>query len=90
MRVKTTSAADMHTKYIHGSGDTSAYLNLDPSFKNPASSETNGLKVTIDGTAIWNGQNMERTELIPQTSENLGVSILGVCCRYESRANSAY
>ncbi|KAL1744415.1 hypothetical protein HDZ31DRAFT_38633 [Schizophyllum fasciatum] len=62
--------------YIHGNGDTSTYLGLDPSFKNPASSESNGLKVTIDGTAIWNGQNMERTELIPQTKENLGTGNL--------------
>ncbi|KZP31511.1 carbohydrate-binding module family 1 protein [Athelia psychrophila] len=59
--------------YIHGSQATSHYLALDPSYKNPAdTAETNGIKITIDGTALWNGQTMERTELIPQTSANLG------------------
>ncbi|KAF8319006.1 hypothetical protein DL93DRAFT_264081 [Clavulina sp. PMI_390] len=58
--------------YIHGSGATSEYLNLDPSYKNPASTETHGLKLTIDNTAFWNGQTMQRTEIIPQTTANLG------------------
>ncbi|KAI0036450.1 hypothetical protein K488DRAFT_14634, partial [Vararia minispora EC-137] len=62
--------------YIHGSGLTSEYLALDPSYKNPASSETHGLRVTIDGTSHWNGQTMERTEIIPQTKQNLGVGNL--------------
>ncbi|EAU86087.1 hypothetical protein CC1G_07166 [Coprinopsis cinerea okayama7 len=58
--------------YIKGSGPTSRYLNLDPSYKNPAiTSELRGLKVTIDTTATWNSQMM-RTELIPQTNANLG------------------
>ncbi|KAI0775527.1 hypothetical protein BD413DRAFT_277411 [Trametes elegans] len=58
--------------YIHGSQPTSHYLALDPAFKNPAdTAETHGLRVTIDSTATWNS-NMERAELIPQTSENLG------------------
>ncbi|THH23170.1 hypothetical protein EUX98_g8009 [Antrodiella citrinella] len=58
--------------YIHGTGPTSDYLALDPSYKNPAdTAETNGLRVTIDSTATWNSQ-MERTELIPQTTQNLG------------------
>ncbi len=55
-------------KYIHGSGPTSDYLALDASFKNPAiASESKGLKATISANATWNGQTMERTELIPQT-----------------------
>ncbi|KAK7681547.1 hypothetical protein QCA50_015279 [Cerrena zonata] len=62
--------------YIHGSQPTSHYLALDPSYKNPAmASETHGLKATIDSGATWNSQ-MERTELIPQTSANLGTGNL--------------
>ncbi|EIW81051.1 hypothetical protein CONPUDRAFT_104186 [Coniophora puteana RWD-64-598 SS2] len=58
--------------YIHGSQNTSHYLALDPSYKNPAdTSETHGLKLTIDSTSTWNSQ-FERSELIPQTKENLG------------------
>ncbi|KIP05155.1 carbohydrate-binding module family 1 protein [Phlebiopsis gigantea 11061_1 CR5-6] len=58
--------------YIHGTEPTSHYLALDPSFKNPAdTSETHGLKMSIDSSATWNSQ-MERCELIPQTTENLG------------------
>ncbi|OCB88929.1 hypothetical protein A7U60_g3884 [Sanghuangporus baumii] len=63
--------------YIHGSGATSDYLALDPSYKNPADTdETQGLRVTIDSSAIWNSDGMERTELIPQTSANLGTGNL--------------
>ncbi|ETW81699.1 carbohydrate-binding module family 1 protein [Heterobasidion irregulare TC 32-1] len=62
--------------YIHGTQPTSHYLALDPSYKNPAdTAETNGLRVTIDSTATWNSQ-MERTELIPQTTANLGTGNL--------------
>ncbi|KAJ3756809.1 hypothetical protein EV360DRAFT_84623 [Lentinula raphanica] len=62
--------------YIHGTEPTSHYLALSPSYKNPAdSAETNGLMVTIDSTAEWNS-DMERTELIPQTTQNLGVGNL--------------
>jgi len=58
--------------YIHGTEPTSHYLALDPSYKNPADTqEIHGLKVTIDSTATWNSQ-MERAELIPQTTQNLG------------------
>ncbi|KAF9533167.1 hypothetical protein CPB83DRAFT_867135 [Crepidotus variabilis] len=58
--------------YIHGSQATSHYLALDTSYKNPAiSSESHGLKMTIDSGATWNSQ-MERAELIPQTTANLG------------------
>ncbi|KAL1956321.1 hypothetical protein VTO42DRAFT_7404 [Malbranchea cinnamomea] len=53
--------------YIHGSGPVTQYVNLDPSFKNPADNATiQGAKITIDSTAKWNS-DMWRTELIPQT-----------------------
>ncbi|GFF54194.1 hypothetical protein IFM46972_09964 [Aspergillus udagawae] len=59
--------------YIHGSGKTTEYLGLSPDFKNPAdTSDAQGVRITIDGTSFWNGQNMERSELIPQTTANLG------------------
>jgi len=46
-----------------------SYVNLSPDFKNPADSGSKqGAKITLDNTAYWNGQNMRRTELIPQTS----------------------
>ncbi|KAJ7095816.1 hypothetical protein B0H15DRAFT_937745 [Mycena belliarum] len=62
--------------YIHGTQNSSHYLALDPSFKNPAdTNETNGLRMTIDTTATWNSQ-MERAELIPQTTANLGTGNL--------------
>jgi len=62
--------------YIHGTQPTSHYLALSPSYKNPAdTAETNGLKMTIDSTATWNSQ-MERAELIPQTTANLGTGTL--------------
>ncbi|KAJ6537476.1 hypothetical protein B0H10DRAFT_1898343, partial [Mycena sp. CBHHK59/15] len=62
--------------YIHGTQNTSHYLALDPSFKNPAgSAETHGIRMTIDTTATWNSQ-MERAELIPQTTANLGTGNL--------------
>ncbi|RYP75869.1 hypothetical protein DL771_002133 [Monosporascus sp. 5C6A] len=55
--------------YIHGNGPTTDYVNLSPDFKNPADrASTQGVKITLDSTAYWNGQNMRRTELIPQTS----------------------
>ncbi|CAO2654143.1 Nn.00g108760.m01.CDS01 [Neocucurbitaria sp. VM-36] len=53
--------------YIHGSGATSKYVNLSPSFKNPGDTGSKqGAKITIDSTAKWNS-DMWRTELIPQT-----------------------
>ncbi|RPD54645.1 hypothetical protein L226DRAFT_487992 [Lentinus tigrinus ALCF2SS1-7] len=62
--------------YIHGSQPTSHYLALDPAYKNPADTdETHGLRMTIDSTATWNS-NMERAELIPQTTQNLGTGNL--------------
>ncbi|MCJ1306779.1 hypothetical protein MMC25_000422 [Agyrium rufum] len=55
--------------YIHGAGPISEYVNLDPSYKNPADTvSTQGVKMSIDSTSYWNGQQMRRTELIPQTT----------------------
>ncbi|TVY16044.1 hypothetical protein LARI1_G004922 [Lachnellula arida] len=55
--------------YIHGSENATSYVNLDPTFKNPADTvSTQGVKITLDSTSYWNGQTMRRTELIPQTS----------------------
>ncbi|KAH6848101.1 carbohydrate-binding module family 1 protein [Chaetomium sp. MPI-CAGE-AT-0009] len=55
--------------YIHGSSPVTSYVNLSPDYKNPADSGSKqGAKITLDNTAYWNGQNMRRTELIPQTT----------------------
>jgi hypothetical protein len=55
--------------YIHGSSPVTSYVNLSPSYKNPADTGSKqGAKITLDNTAYWNGQNMRRTELIPQTT----------------------
>jgi len=55
--------------YIHGPSPVTAYVNLSPSYKNPSDAGSKqGAKITLDNTAYWNGQNMRRTELIPQTS----------------------
>lgn len=55
--------------YIHGPGNVTEYINLSPSYKNPAdTSSIQGAKFTLDSTAYWEGQTMRRTELIPQTS----------------------
>ncbi|KAJ4286390.1 hypothetical protein N0V88_008013 [Collariella sp. IMI 366227] len=55
--------------YIHGPSAVTAYVNLSPSYKNPADTGSNqGAKITLDNTAYWNGQTMRRTELIPQTT----------------------
>ena len=62
----------IYTQYIHGSEPTTSYLELSSSYKNPADTcESKGLKLTVDSTSTWNS-NFERTELIPQTTENLG------------------
>jgi hypothetical protein len=54
--------------YIHGSGAVTKYVNLSPSYKNPADTNSKqGAKITIDNTAKWNS-DMWRTELIPQTT----------------------
>ncbi|KAK1769236.1 hypothetical protein QBC33DRAFT_513464 [Phialemonium atrogriseum] len=74
------SAADLNTwswsnqvgpyqYYIHGSGDVGKYISLSADFKNPSDTGSKqGAKFTLDSTAFWNGQNMRRTELIPQTT----------------------
>jgi len=55
--------------YIHGNGPITDYVNLNASYENPVDkSSKKGVKITTDATAVWNGQNMLRTELIPQTS----------------------
>ncbi|EJT73808.1 hypothetical protein GGTG_07663 [Gaeumannomyces tritici R3-111a-1] len=55
--------------YIHGSSPVASYINLSPSYKNPADAASRqGAKFTLDSTAYWNGQNMRRIELIPQTT----------------------
>ncbi|KAK4163704.1 Feruloyl esterase B [Cladorrhinum sp. PSN259] len=55
--------------YIHGSSPVTSYVNLSPDYKNPADTGSKqGAKITLDKTAYWNGQNMRRTELIPQTN----------------------
>ncbi|KAI3398739.1 hypothetical protein diail_8606 [Diaporthe ilicicola] len=55
--------------YIHGSGAVTEYVNLSPSYKNPADTTSKqGAKISLTSTAYWNGQTMRRTELIPQTS----------------------
>ncbi|OCL08446.1 carbohydrate-binding module family 1 protein [Glonium stellatum] len=54
--------------YIHGSGAVTEYVNLSPTYKNPADTASKqGVKITIDSTAKWNS-DMWRTELIPQTT----------------------
>ncbi|KAF1843087.1 glycoside hydrolase family 131 protein, partial [Cucurbitaria berberidis CBS 394.84] len=54
--------------YIHGSGAVDKYVKLDSAYKNPTDTGSKqGVKITIDDTARWNGQSMLRTELIPQT-----------------------
>ncbi|KAI6349056.1 hypothetical protein MCOR25_010733 [Pyricularia grisea] len=55
--------------YIHGSGSVDKYISLSPAYRNPNdTASAQGSRFTLDGTAFWNGQNMRRTELIPQTS----------------------
>jgi len=63
--------------YIHGPSPTANYLALSSSNKNPAdTTDAQGIKTTIDGTSFWSGQTMERTEIIPQTTANLGTGHL--------------
>ena len=55
--------------YIHGDSPVNKYINLDATYKNPADAASQkGAKFTIDGTSYWHGQNMRRTELIPQSN----------------------
>ncbi|CAE6429319.1 unnamed protein product [Rhizoctonia solani] len=58
------------------SGPPSDYLALSSSYKNPAiTRESKGLKLSISPNATWNSQ-MERTELIPEGTANLGTGTL--------------
>ncbi|KAH8825374.1 hypothetical protein DL96DRAFT_1670497 [Flagelloscypha sp. PMI_526] len=59
--------------YIHGTAATSNYLLPGTTYKNPADTkDLRGIKLSIDNTSSWNGQTMARTEIIPQTTQNLG------------------
>ncbi|CZR62266.1 related to endoglucanase c [Phialocephala subalpina] len=63
--------------YIHGTENVTSYVNLDSTFKNPADTgSTQGVKITLDSTAYWNGQTMRRTELIPQTTAAINSGIV--------------
>ncbi|KAK8045299.1 carbohydrate-binding module family 1 protein [Apiospora rasikravindrae] len=80
-RFTDTSAADLdkwsfsnpvgaYQYYIHGKGETAEYVSMSADFKNPADSASKqGVKISLTDSAFWNGQNMRRTELIPQTKE---------------------
>ncbi|KAG9043271.1 hypothetical protein FS837_009816 [Tulasnella sp. UAMH 9824] len=58
--------------YIHGSGPVTQYLDVSTAYAHPGvSGESKGLKLSIDQTSTWNS-NFWRTELIPQTNNNLG------------------
>ncbi|KAF8698391.1 Carbohydrate-binding module family 1 protein, partial [Rhizoctonia solani] len=58
------------------SGQPSDYLALSSSYKNPAiTRESKGLKLSISPNATWNSQ-MERTELIPEGTADLGTGNL--------------
>ncbi|OXV07050.1 hypothetical protein Egran_05184 [Elaphomyces granulatus] len=81
--------------YIHGNASTSRYLEVSPHFKNPAdASDAQGIKITIDGTSFWNGQTMERSEIIPQTSQNIGTGHLyyhfSLMTRHENPPNQSF
>ncbi|KAL1310937.1 hypothetical protein AAFC00_001160 [Neodothiora populina] len=63
-----SNAVGAYQYYIHGSGEMNKYVNFDAGFKNPADTGSeDGVKITLDDTSYWNGQNMRRTELIPET-----------------------
>ncbi|KII93236.1 hypothetical protein PLICRDRAFT_35426 [Plicaturopsis crispa FD-325 SS-3] len=60
--------------YIYGNvhGETaSSWLTLGSDYKNPASSDVQGVKVKLNATSTWNSGPMLRTELIPQTTSSL-------------------
>ncbi|KAF7952091.1 uncharacterized protein EAE97_001588 [Botrytis byssoidea] len=68
-----SNAVGDYQNYIHGTGNISNYVALDSTYKNPADSGSAlGAKITLDSTSYWEGQNMRRTELIPQTSAAIG------------------
>lgn len=58
--------------YIHGDGPVTEYVELSETYGNPDDSGSDqGVKITLTDTAFWNGQNMRRTELIPQTAAKI-------------------
>ncbi|THV53787.1 hypothetical protein BGAL_0042g00340 [Botrytis galanthina] len=68
-----SNAVGDYQNYIHGTGNITSYVALDSTYKNPADSGSAlGAKITLDSTSYWEGQNMRRTELIPQTSAAIG------------------
>ena len=73
--IASTSSPSKKTTLMtsqHGSENVTSYVNLSPSYKNPADSgSTQGAKINLDKTSYWNGQTMRRTELIPQTSAKI-------------------
>lgn len=70
-----TNKVGPYQYYIHGSEPISSYIALSESYKNPADAGSlRGLQLSIDNTSSWNGQNMMRTELIPQTAAAINAS----------------
>ena len=73
--IASTSSPSKKTTLMtsqHGSENVTSYVNLSPSYKNPADSgSTQGAKITLGKTSYWNGQTMCRTELISQTSAKI-------------------
>ncbi|KAF7954264.1 hypothetical protein EAE96_005393 [Botrytis aclada] len=68
-----SNAVGDYQNYIHGTSNITDYVALDSTYKNPADSGSSlGAKITLDTTSYWEGQNMRRTELIPQTSAAIG------------------
>ncbi|KAH6672674.1 hypothetical protein F5X68DRAFT_174897 [Plectosphaerella plurivora] len=58
--------------YIHGPDAVGEYVDLAAAHKNPADAGSEqGVKISLTDTAFWNGQNMRRTELIPQTTATI-------------------
>ncbi|KAF7861531.1 hypothetical protein EAF04_008094 [Stromatinia cepivora] len=63
-----SNAVGDYQNYIHGTSNFTKYVALGSTYKNPADSGSSlGAKITLDSTSYWEGQNMRRTELIPQT-----------------------
>lgn len=61
--------------YIHGDGNTTEYIDFSADYANSADTlSTKGAKITLDSTAYWEGQNMRRTELIPQADDTSAIS----------------
>jgi len=53
--------------YIHGPQVASDWIQLSSSYKNPGDmAAKQGARIQINGSAVWNGQTMLRTEIIPE------------------------